>query len=144
MKSNKITLIMCVFIFCEIYYYIRIIEFNSLANISNITSYINWLQHILAISASHYSLLLFNELMQQTEMMTISIKLHHHLSMKKNVYFSTCLITESIIYAMTFERLIAERFALEKTVYQHPDVSTLARELPTRRMAIRSERPRVN
>lgn len=31
-----------------------------------------------------------------------------------------------------------------KTLYQHPDMSTLARELPARRIVIRSERPRVN
>jgi len=52
---------------------------------------------------------------------------------KRNIYFSVaCFIAESIICAMTSARLIVACLARGKTVYLHPDVSTLwdARELP--------------
>lgn len=61
---------------------------------------------------------------------------------KECPFFPRALIAESITYAMTFRRLIAAR---GKTVYQHPDVSTSARELPGATNGyIRCERPRVN
>lgn len=73
----------------------------------------------------------------ETEMMTVSVKIYYYLSIKSLPFYVLCRGINYLL--MTFGRLIVVRFALEKTVYQYPDVSTFARELPARRMAIRSE-----
>jgi len=77
----------------------------------------------------YYLLLLLNAIDAADRNDDLSIKIHH-LSMRKNVYFSSCLIAGSIAYAMTFERLIAARTLRSEKRFISTPMSTLARELP--------------